>query len=331
MTNSSVTENHASSSSGGLAVAGNSVVVDSVVVTGNSSDGSVGGIYVATLNEDSSAIISNSRVSNNVASDIGGIFSISSPGGTLTISRTTVTENVGENVGGLNRVSGNLNIESSTISGNTGAGVYVGYGLGFVSLSASLPGSTFQPAVPLDDFSEVAVSHSTISGNSLEGITKYENVGCTSTESEASLSVCSTSLDSSALSPAASAQISVTLTLDHVLAADNGLEDIAFAAQASWSLIEKADAAVVAGPGTQIGVDPGLLPLSRISDTVSVVPIAFGSAAWNAGSPLFVSPPATDQRGLPRIVDIVDIGAYEVQEALVVPVVVPVVIPAFTG
>ena len=33
--------------------------------------------------------------------------------------------------------------------------------------------------------------------------------------------------------------------------------------------------------------------------------------------------PATDQRGLPRVVDIIDIGAYEVQD--------PFVLPKFTG
>jgi hypothetical protein len=50
-----------------------------------------------------------------------------------------------------------------------------------------------------------------------------------------------------------------------------------------------------------------------------VVPILFGSAAWNAGDPGFVPPPETDQRGLPRVVDVIDIGAYEVQEAVQTP------------
>ena len=109
------------------------------------------------------------------------------------------------------------------------------------------------------------------------------------------------------------------MTLDHVLAANNGVEDVAVPATATFSLIQKPNASLIAGTGTVTGVDPGLKPLERISDTVSVVPIAMGSAAWNAGNPNFTPPPATDQRGLPRVVDVIDIGAYEVQEQLLLP------------
>jgi hypothetical protein len=113
------------------------------------------------------------------------------------------------------------------------------------------------------------------------------------------------------------------LTLNHVLAANNGVEDVALPATATFSLIQKSNASLIAGTGTVTGVDPDLKPLERISDTVSVVPIEMGSDAWNAGNPDFVPPPNTDQRGLPRVVDIIDIGAYEVQEA--------VQLPKFTG
>jgi hypothetical protein len=152
----------------------------------------------------------------------------------------------------------------------------------------------------------VTISNSTVSNNSREGITLNQRA----------LSVGSTSV-----SPAACGYLGfeVNLGLVHVLAADNGLEDVAATAFSLFSLIEKPNAAVFPGYGTQFGVDPGLLPLERISDTVSVVPIPFGSPAWNAGWPGFTPPPATDQRGLPRVVDIIDIGAYEVQESFVLP------------
>jgi hypothetical protein len=74
-----------------------------------------------------------------------------------------------------------------------------------------------------------------------------------------------------------------------------------------------------AGGGNVLGVDPMLEPLQWTSPFAGVLPILFGSAAWNAGDPAFVSPPETDQRGLPRVVDVVDIGAYEVQEAVQTP------------
>ena len=172
-------------------------------------------------------------------------------------------------------------------------------------------------SVPYD--SNVNISNTTISGNSAEGIFSLTgDTGCGSVSTAASISVCATSL-----SPQAPRPNSLELSLFHVLAADNGGEDVAAPAFSLFSLIERPNAAVFAGYGSQFGVDPGLLPLETVNDTVSVVPISFGSAAWNAGWPGFTPPPATDQRGLPRVVDIIDIGAYEVQEA--------VLLPKFTG
>jgi hypothetical protein len=77
-----------------------------------------------------------------------------------------------------------------------------------------------------------------------------------------------------------------------------------------------------------VGVDPELQPLESVSPTVSVRPILFGSRAWNAGDPSFVPPPATDQRGLPRVIEIIDMGAFEVQDRTFIPA--PVV-PTFAG
>ena len=167
--------------------------------------------------------------------------------------------------------------------------------------------------------SNVNISNTTISGNSAEGIFALTyTAGCGSISTASSLSACASSL-----SPQTPEANLVELVLTHVLAADNGGEDVAAPAFSLFSLIERPNAAVFAGYGSLFGVDPGLLPLESVNDTVSVVPITFGSAAWNAGWPGFTPPPATDQRGLPRVVDIIDIGAYEVQEA--------VLLPKFTG
>jgi hypothetical protein len=206
---------------------------------------------------------------------------------------------------------GSAEVSNSTISDNTGTGVTLGsqYRIGPVSTAGIHP----MASAPND--SNVNISNTTISGNSAEGIfAATGDTGCGSVSTASSVSVCAGSL-----SPQAPAPRLGELALVHVLAADNGGEDVAIPAFSLFSLIERPNAAVFPGYGTQFGVDPGLLPLERISNTVSVVPISFGSAAWNAGWPKFTPPPATDQRGLPRVVDIIDIGAYEVQEAGLVP------------
>jgi hypothetical protein len=114
------------------------------------------------------------------------------------------------------------------------------------------------------------------------------------------------------------------ITIGHSLLAGNAGQDLATPATVRWSLLQKwPSVAVTESDNNIVGYDPELQPLQNISATIAVRPILFGSAAWNAGDPDFAPPPETDQRGLPRIVEVIDIGAYEVQEKLVAP--------AFTG
>ena len=305
---------------GGLAAGGHAVVVTDSVVSGNVSENSVGGIYIGTDlyfgSLGSPALtMTNTRISDNSATEIGGglVFSLETP---ALLDQVTVTGNVGGDIGGLD-VLGNMTMSSSTIAGNIGAGINVGYWLVPTSVSAcslSTPSSGFaprarlvQPATPGPrEPDTVTLANSTVTNNSREGIS-LNNRGL--------------SVESNSVSPARCGSVGseVNLGLVHVLAADNGLEDVAAKATSLFSLIETPNAGVIAGFGTITGVDPGLLPLQDVSDTVSVVPIAMGSAAWNAGNPNFTPPPATDQRGLPRVVDVIDIGAYEVQEQLLLP------------
>jgi hypothetical protein len=240
------------------------------------------------------------------------------------LDRVTVTGNVATDppdssslysgVGGL-LVFGSAEISNSTISNNTGTGMTLSSG----SRMAPVSTAGIQPMINVPSDSNVNISNTTISGNSAEGVFALTYTdGCGTVSTASSLSACASSL-----SPQTPEANLVELVLTHVLAADNGGEDIATPAFSLFSLIERPNAAVFAGYGSLFGVDPGLLALESVSDTVSVVPLSIGSAAWNAGWPGFTPPPATDQRGLPRVVDIIDIGAYEVQEA--------VLLPKFTG
>ena len=311
---------------GGLAVQSRHLTLSDSVISGNTSVGGSGGVYLFDMvykgSGPGTTSITNTRISDNSGGWIGGgaiasLYRVHS----TDIDALTVTGNKGgttgpfgdSNVGGL-AILGDVTLSNSTIADNTGIGIDILNTSGLITTSTLAASATLHPTRQAFNYdTNLTVAHSTISGNSLQGIASQELLPITPGSVP------------SAVSPSGPAPTPsvITVTLDHVLAANNGVEDVALPATATFSLIETPNASLAAGTGTVTGVDPGLLPLQDVSDTVSVVPIAMGSAAWNAGNPNFTPPPATDQRGLLRVVDIIDIGAYEVQD--------PFVLPKFTG
>jgi hypothetical protein len=320
--NSSITSNYASRAGGGIvSQSEGSISIISSDISGNVAHEGAGGGYLQTYGESSQTLISNSRISDNVAEEIGGLALIQPYGNSL-IENSTITGNVGRNIGGLAQFYSGV-ISSSTISNNVGAGVSVGspYASGPVSLSAAfrspvVSACSLAPEATYWRDVSATITNSTVSGNTREGI--GANIPLVfdygSTPTGVALSRSTSLADCEAPEPQ---QVSIGLV--HVLSADNGLEDVAAPAISLFSLIERPNAGVLAGYGTQTGVDPMLQPLEFVNRTVSVVPIHANSPAWDAGYPGFVPPPATDQRGLPRVVQIIDIGAYEVQEIVVQP------------
>ena len=328
LTSLNVSNNNATEIGGGLVAGGSNVAISDSVVSGNQApEGIVGGAYVASIGGQNAGAVSvtNTRISDNTSALVGGAFIAGfMEDFNTSLDRVTVTGNVATDppdpsslysgVGGL-LLFGSAEISNSTISNNTGTGMTLSSGSRITPVSTA----GIQPMINVPSDSNVNISNTTISGNSAEGIVALTYTdGCGTVSTASSVSVCASSL-----SPQTPEENLVELVLTHVLAADNGGEDVAAPAFSLFSLIERPNAEVFAGYGTQFGVDPGLLALESVSNTVSVVPLSLGSAAWNAGWPGFTPPPATDQRGLPRVVDIVDIGAYEVQEA--------VLLPKFTG
>ena len=328
LTSLNVSNNNATDMGGGLIAGGSNVAISDSVVSGNQApEGIVGGAYVASIGGQNAGAVSvtNTRISDNTSALVGGAFIAGfMEDFNTSLDRVTVTGNVATDppdpsslysgVGGL-LLFGSAEISNSTISNNTGTGMTLSSGSRITPVSTA----GIQPMINVPSDSNVNISNTTISGNSAEGIVALTYTdGCGTVSTASSVSVCASSL-----SPQTPEANLVELVLTHVLAADNGGEDVAAPAFSLFSLIERPNAAVFAGYGSLFGVDPGLLPVESVSDTVSVVPLSIGSAAWNAGWPGFTPPPATDQRGLPRVVDIIDIGAYEVQEA--------VLLPKFTG
>lgn len=318
--------NNTADVAGGIFVAGDSATITGSTISSNIASDLAGGILLDNeINSVSDSIIdgnraqtaggalvfgpatslTNTRISNNVATqDVGGAVIYGDDATVLDL--LTVTGNVGDLIGGLELNTGGT-ISSSTISGNTGAGIEVAnsyYGVTSIDAVQSLvgPQEMHAPSKTLVA-GPLAISHTTVTGNSREGIVQSIRRPPVANQPQAS-------------APSYPGVVS----LDHVLLADNGLDDLAMPASARWSFIEKPVVAAVDPSDHNItGVDPQLQPLLFVSATVSVIPISFGSPAWNAGDPAFSPPPEFDQRGLPRIVEIVDIGAYEVQELPAIP------------
>lgn len=332
---------------GGGIIYANDVTVRDSVITDNHVQNSVftsgsGGIDVfAFVN----ATISNTRISGNSSPGVGGLtvadgssFLNGNLDSTFTaiLDRLTITDNVGgpidgqpgnnsgrlDTVGGL-AIMGDASLTSSTISGNSGVGVDVS---GFYDGQLNAPGS-FEASIapsPTGSFrsllrnnrlnitsnapilpSTVTIDHTTIADNTGVGLSSLRM----------------NHTDAFVNSPTPQLP---NVTIGHSLLAGNAGQDLATPATVRWSLLQKSPSVAITGSDNNlIGYDPELQPLENISFTVAVRPILWGSAAWNAGDPDFTPPPETDQRGLPRMVDIIDIGAYEVQENLV--------LPAFTG
>ena len=353
---STVTGNSATSVSAPF-LWGANVNVSGTTITNNTSQELWSGLMVISGN----CSISGSRIDHNSASEYAGLFVIAGWQGwenygdgadrPCTISDTSVSYNTATLGSGsrlyanspieLNRVTvvgntsapsglqplsgspqatspesystltlrGDITINSSTIANNTGDAILLTgpnrapTSASTMSTLSTLTNHQFVPRSNATTFDSILrISNSTISGNSGMGINAITTPNYQPTPEN--------------------------IVLDHALIHGNGAGangDLNVPSTARFSLIGAASTPPVdgAGGGNLLGVDPGLQPLEWTSPFVGVVPILFGSAAWNTGDPSFTPPPATDQRGLPRVVDIVDIGAYEVQEA--------VLLPKFTG
>jgi hypothetical protein len=78
------------------------------------------------------------------------------------------------------------------------------------------------------------------------------------------------------------------------------------------------DATPVFGPNSRTNLDPLLGPLAMNGGPTMTLALPTNSPAVNAGDPAFTPPPATDQRGFPRVAGgHIDIGAYELGPSII--------------
>lgn len=198
----------------------------------------------------------------------------------VTITGTTISDNTAaDDAGGIDGDdTGDIVIRSSTISGND-AGGYGGAALFYN-----------------DGFYDVRIEHSTITGNTAEGeIAEYATGGIYTNQD---------------------------IVVDHSIIAGNTNGDLRSfegadnVATFSHSILGDSDIggiALVDVVNNDFDVDPGLAALADNGGPTQTHALLDSSPALDGGDPAFAAPPATDQRGLPRIVGTIDKGAFERQ------------------
>jgi len=285
------------------------VTIDGLTLTGGSVTGDNGG---AILSNGANLTISHCAIVGNSASDAGGGLSIG--GSNWTVTGTLVRGNTsGSNGGGLsafnayNGIAASSEvIDSSSFIDNTSGGSG-----GAIALSLALiPGDP--PTGPAAiDLTNVTIAANTASS---PGGGVYANSGASDVLTIAS----STIVDNSA-GTAGGIDVAGTATLVDSIVANNPVlslsgGDLAGTFTANYNLIKTPATATLTGAHNIIGVDPLLGELGMNGGpTPTLLPIPT-SPVIDAGDPAFAPPPIYDQRGLPRIVNlVVDIGAVERQ------------------
>lgn len=279
---------------------GENLVVDSVVFASNSATSDGGGLWAGGS---ASLTIRNSRFSGNTADRDGGAIYVENLGGPVLVENTTLAGNLaGRNGGGALFFSPDapVTFDRSTVSGNFtslgGGGIYLdGAGVGpFIFRSSTLSGNSATDGagayfnMPVDP---VRFEHSTVAGNTASGTGGGIFVA------------------------AASVTLDQTVVGDNTAATDNDLaNDPDGSFDVRFSLIESPGAAVINDNGGNIlNQDPQLGPLQNNGGPTETQKQANTSPAVNAGDPAFAPPPATDQRGFPRVADgRIDIGSVEI-------------------
>lgn len=308
------------------------LTLDDVTIRNNSASVDGGGLWANGLTLD--VTIRNSRITGNTATDDGGGIYINNVA-TMTIEDSTIANNTAGGRGGgayFYIPVGLLTIDTTTISGNTAA--FPGGGLGFFysSAGASFVDSTlsgnsgtdgggvffYLPVEPL------TVENCTISGNQATtgqggGIYLY------TLYTGASEIRHTTIAGNSAPASVGGGMILVngTLPANHLIVGDNtasGDPDLSGGTfDLSFSLVEAPGGAVINDLGGNVlNQDPQLGALGNNGGTTETQLPAGASPAVDTGDPAFVPPPATDQRGLPRVVGAqIDMGSVELAAPLV--------------
>jgi hypothetical protein len=166
LTNATISGN-VSSGGGGVYNYG-TLTLTGVTVTANTSSGLGGGIENGTTG---TLVMTGGAVSNNTGVNGGGIFNF----GTLTMTGGAVSGNTASEGGGINSFKGTVTLTNVTVSGNTATqrtGGIINNGSQFASSTLNLINSTVSGNTGggLFNFGTAQLTNSTVSGNTPGGI-----------------------------------------------------------------------------------------------------------------------------------------------------------------
>lgn len=311
----------------------NAVSISGTTLSNNAATGKgAGGFFyhVGTTN------IADTIVTGNSSNSRGGGLFFYNTDGVLTISNTQITGNTSGNRGGgimLYKALNDVTIRNTVITGNQAS--TRGGGIFFYKQNA---GTT------------LTIAQSTISGNSLTGVTPiggggiwfYKQSGTTVIENStisgnaapkggaiydykinpgAALIVRDSTISDNTATVEGGNVRAVsfpTVTINNSIIANGtaplnpDLETGASNTTVNYSLIENTAGATFTGANNITGVDPQLGPLANNGGPTPTHLPALSSPVVNAGDPAFVPPPTTDQRGFARVAGgRIDIGSVE--------------------
>lgn len=316
---------------GGIVNLDENLTLDNVAVTDNNAGSDGGGLWADGI--DMTLTIRDSVFSGNVAGGEGGAVYVEDTGGPVLIQNTVITGNdAGGDGGGIYFYDPDydVTIEDSTISGNTAGGL--GGGIYFYSLdggtatvrrttisgnSATAGGGIFfyEPDQPF------ILENSTVSGNSATvgnggGIYLYNLYGGAAAIRHSTIAGNTAAGTGGGLFGLyGSVDLVNTIVGDNTAATNPDLGGEA-RFDLFYSLVESPGTANVSNLGGSIlNQDPRLGPLQSNGGPTETHLPAVSSPAFNTGDPSFAPPPATDQRGLPRVANgRLDMGSVEVAQ-----------------
>jgi uncharacterized repeat protein (TIGR01451 family) len=341
---------------GGVAFYGNNgaaLTINQSVITGNMSYYG-GGIAIQYAS--GPVTLTGDQITNNSAYLVGGGMSATlSPGGSVTVTNSTVSGNHAGDPAGPDALGGGIaingyyaygaltpvTIKDTTISGNTamasggvgeGGGLYIYYVVGAVITQSTISGNQS------NEGGGIHFEYAGTSGNPLR-IENSTIVNNTASYGGGGIFACSNSYSSitnatvtgnSATNYGGGIDFvdgTISAVTNSIIANNNAPTgpdvntEVGTTVTANYTLIKTPGAAVLlGGTGNITGVDPVLGPLLPFPGSPTAVERpACGSPVINAGDPAFVAPPpGQDQRHLPRIAGgRVDMGAVEFQPSTI--------------
>ena len=294
-----------------------SLALDDVKVTDNQAAGGAGGVLVDGTVGSASATISNSTLSGNSSQGSGGGIGVAL--GTLTLTGSTLNGNSSSqgDGGGIGAVGSSLSLTNDTLTGNT-APAFSGGGLSQTAVGPS----RVRPVNALDAANQELqqmrawLAAQRISAPGLpRSVPAPPRAPGRAPTAGTTLNSVTVAGNSAARGGGISNSLGVPLSVRDSIVGGNvsaaGDPNCLGPLTSAGYNIESAAGCGFKAGGDQQGKDPLLAPLAGNGGPTNTMALEPGSPAVDAGDPA-CPPPATDQRGVTRPMGArCDVGAYE--------------------